>query len=387
MIGRAQCVAKNVRLEDFDVSVASMLKQGGIFALTQLRDKYPQLAYWISIAAAALDFIVKVFQKSPLRIVPTIVQTSDNQQGGGGYQSNYSSSSFSSSPGYQGSSNSPGSGQQQQPVKISLYAESQPTGDSFVTAYPIVVHKWQQEPDAEVISLYPPVLAEPCLHVGTNILKNTNLTEDPMTDTFTKDFKLVMSSSNGFRKEFPLRKNQGAGGWELNITNEDLNQIPKIKMTIESEITGTRGFNEIKSPKFDLPLSIGGSWQIKPESQKAFSVGGKRRITLLNTLGSCRCLQSVVYKPSFGGQFVFAANAKDNALEFSVDGREVSFELDTSSFQPGQGTLEVRTYGENAPTNLNLKLYPLPPEITDLKIAGGDKEATITGSRLEQGQA
>jgi hypothetical protein len=396
LIGRAQCVAKSVRIEDFDLSLASVLKQGGIFAMTQLRDKYPQLAYWISIAAAALDFIVKAFQKMPLRVVPAIIQTSDNLGQSSSYQSTYSSSYSSSS--YQAGNSTSGTlnNQAAQPVKISLYAESQPGDDQFVSAYPIVVHKWQQEPDPEVISLRPPVLAEPCLHTGMNLLKNSDLTADLSADNYTKDFKLVMSGGNGFRKEFPLKKNLGLGGWELNLTSEDLNSIPKVQMALEAEMTGMRGFNELKSPKFDLPLSTGASWQIVPESQRDFVAGGRRRITLRNTLGSCRCLQAVIYKPGFGGQFIFEANARsrNNQLEFSVDGREVSFEIDASSFQPGQGTLEIKTYGDPPTPQMNqgqqqsnilpIKLYPLPPIITDVKIAKGDKMAIITGERLEQ---
>ena len=388
-VNRAQCVAKNINLEDFDVSVMKMWQQGGVFLAAELQKKYPQIAYWINIAAAAIDFIVKVFQKSPLRIVPTIVQSSDNQSGA--YAGTYGTS-------YAYSNSSGSSAGNQQPVKLSLFAESQPNEGHFVTAYPIVVHKWQPEPDPEVISLYPPVLSTPCLQTGQNILKNTDISQAWSEDKYSRDFKLVMSSTNGFRKEFPLRKNIGLGGWELNLTAEDLNQIPKIGMTLESELVGLRGFNEIKSPKFDLPLAVGGSWEITHETQKDFSVGGKRKITLRNSMGSCRCLQRVIYKPSFGGQFVFEASADQNnphSLQFSADGREVSFEIETSSFQPGQGTLEIKTYGDNQTmmmnqqngNNLPLKLYPLPPNITNVKIAKGDREALLSGERLEQIQS
>lgn len=383
-VGRVQCIAQNVRLEDFDLSLGRMLQQGGIVIAAQLSQKYPQLAHWINIAAVAVDFIIKLTKKTPLRIVPTIVAASDAQVNGA-YQNNYSNN-------YSSSYNPSNPVQQNQPVKISLFAESQPDDSQFVTAFPVVIHKWQSEADPEVISLSPPALLEPCLHAGQNILKNTDLSNDQLNDAFTRDYTLVMSSQNGFRKEFQLRKNVGLGGWELNITREDLNAFPKINMTLESVITGTRGFNEIKSPKFDLPIAAGGSWEIKPESQKEFAVGGKRRVTLKNSFGSCRCLQAVIYKPSFGGQFVFEANSNPNGsgynnqptgLQFSDDGREVSFEVDATNFQPGQGQLELRQYGGEV-VNLNLKLYPAPPQITEFKMRKGDTFAIIKGERLEQ---
>jgi hypothetical protein len=85
-------------------------------------------------------------------------------------------------------------------------------------------------------------------------------------------------------------------------------------------------------------------------------------------------------------------------LQYSADGREVSFEIDATSFQPGNGTLEIKTYGgDNQPSqfnqsptsgqsgnNLTIKLYPAPPVIADIKARRGDREVLITGDRLEQ---
>lgn len=384
-VNRTQCVAKNINLDDFDISIMKMWQQGGVYLAAELQRKYPQIAHWINIAAVAIDFIVKVFQKSPLRIVPTLIQSNDPQNGYG----NTTTGVYGTYSPNQSKSNNPAQ------IKISLFAENQPNETNFVTAYPIVVHRWESEPDPEVISLNPPVLSAPCLFAGQNILKNTDLSQSWSEDNYTRDFKLILSSANGFCKEFPLKKNIGLGGWELNITAEELNQIPKVNMALESQIIGMRGFNEIKSPKFDLPLSVGGRWEISSESQKNFTVGGKRTVTLRNSLGSCRCLERVIYKPSFGGQFVFESSLDTNhpsALKFSGDGGEVSFKIDTTSFQSGQGTLEIKTYGDGQGMQMNqmntnqlsLKLYPLPSNITNIKIARGDREALLTGERLEQ---
>lgn len=394
-VGRAQCVAKNVRIEDLDISITKMWQQGGVFLAAQLAEKYPQLAYWINIAAMAIDFIVKAFRKTALRIVPTVVSSQELYFNGYSFQPvnpynnsynnsyNYPSYSGNYSPGMSNINNASSFNRL---TKISVFAENPPNDNSFVTAFPVVLHKWQAEPDPEVIELPTPSLLEPCLHTGLNILKNTDLSEEWVNDTFTRDFKLVVNSSNGFRKEFFLRKNVGMGGWELNITPQDFASIPKVNMALEAEVTGTRGFNEIKSRKFDLPIAMGGTWAIKAESQKSFAVGGKRRIVLQNSLGTCRCLQTVIYKPSTGGQFVFEANGKENGLQFSEDGREAYFELDATYFKPGQGTLEIRTFaGENA--NIPIKLYPQLPLLTEVKIAKGDNQAILIGERIEQIQA
>lgn len=377
-MGRIQCVAKSVRFEDFDISVSRMLQQGGILAAAQLSQKYPQIAYWINIAAVALDFILKLTRKSPLRIVPTVITTNGAVPQNFSSQQNYQQGTmpqqqFLPMPnGVSGKS-----------VKISLYAESPPSDSGFVTAYPLVVSKWQANTDPEIISLPTPVLMDQCLHAGQNILKSTDLMNDWMSDNFTREFELVISATNGFRKEFPLKKNVGMGGWELNLTKEDLNSFPKISMSLSSMIVGKRGFNEVQSPKFDLPVPTGSSWEINDQSQKGFAVGGKRLVTLRNTLGNCRCLQAVVYKPSFGGEFVFEAGNRENGLIYSIDGKEVSLEIDTTGFQPGAGQLELRQFGGET-SSLPINLFPPPPQINDVKMARGDSRAVIYGERLEQ---
>ncbi len=370
-MGRVQCVARSVRIEDFDLSVSRMLQQGGVFAAAQLTQRYPQLAFWINIAAAALDFILKITNKTPLKIVPTVISTTETPAQNAMYQNNMAAAS---------------SVRPADSVKISLFAESQPMDKGFVTAYPLVVNKWQANADPEVISLPVPALTESCLHPGQNVLRSADLLTDWMADNFTKDFQLVISSSNGFRKTFPLKKNIGLSGWELNVTKDELNTIPKINMTLEAVITGKRGFNEIQSPKFPLPLMAGGEWTIDPQSQRAFMSGGKRIITLKNQFGNCRCLQSVVYRPAFGGPFIFAANSKENGLIFSPDLKEVSFEVDATNFPGGPGQLELVQFGGET-INLSLNLYPPPPNITNLKIAKGDNQAIIIGERLDQIQA
>lgn len=363
LIGRAQCIAKNVRLEDFDFSVGNLLKQGGMFAATQLRDRYPQLAYWINLAATAIDFIVRAFQKNPLRIVPTI----------------FSAASYV--PMNAGVSPANAAGANTASVKLSLFAEAPPSESGTVTAYPLVVHRWQAEPDETSIKLYAPELAEPCLHAGQNILKDLNLSADASTDAFAKNFKLALGADG---KTFPLKKNIGLGGWELNLTRDDLNLLSRQQSSLEATVIGVRGFSEIKSPVFSLALPMRGNYEIKAETQNALAAGAKRIVTIRNASGDCRCLQTVTYRSASGASFVYEASAAaKNSFRYSSDGKEVSFELDATNLQPGAGALELKNYGGEI-SNLNLKLYPPAPEITDFKINAGDREGILTGNRLEQ---
>ncbi len=371
-VSRAQCVAKNVRLEDFDFSVGRMLQQGGILAVTRLVQKYPHLAYWINVAAAAADLIIKITKKTPLRIVPTLAQPKSD---GNNQYEQYSYGGY----GDQNQSNAP----IQQ--KISLFAEKSPTDNDFVTAFPIVLHKWQADPDPEVIALPVPRLLEPCLHAGANVLKNTDISYDWLHDDYARDFKLIMSAENGFAREFRLRKDLGISGWVLMINPQDMQSFPKIRMTLTAKIVATRGFNQIESEEFPIPLAGNGEWEISDQSKSAFAVGGKQRLVIKNTQGSCRCLQSVTYRPSFGGEFRFSANASENPLKFTKNGAEAWFDLDTTYFQPGQGSLEFRTFGiEQQPQTIEIQLYPAPPEIRSVNVHKGDNRLILEGDRLEQ---
>ncbi len=366
LMGRVQCVARSVKIEDFDISVGRMLQQGGIFAASQLAQKYPQIAFWINIAAAALDFIIKITNKAPLKIVPTVVTSNENTGIVNTGMANLGmANTFADAP-----------------IKISLFAETQPNDNGFVTAYPLVFHKWQPQADPNLINLPMPVLMDSCLHAGQNIIRTTDVVNDWMTDAFTKDFQLTIYSPNGFQKDFPLKKNVGFGGWDLTLTKEDLNVIPKINMQLAGKITGKRGFNRIQSPDFNVAITPINGWTVELNSQKSFTVGGKRVITLTNQNGNCRCLETVVYKPAFGGEFVFDSKR----LMYSPDNKDVSFEVDTANFPSSVGQLELRQYGGDS-INLNLNLYPAPPNVTNVKVAKGDTQATIIGERIEQVKA
>ncbi len=369
-ITRARCVAQNVRLEDFDLSVNRILQQGGLIAATKLVERYPQLAYWINIAAAAADIILKILKKTPLKIVPTMIQSRGNNQynRGSSYRARRTQTQFAIPP--------------QQ--KISVYAEQSPTEGGFVTAFPIVLHKWQESPDPDVISIRTPRLLEPCLHVGPNILRNTDIAYDWLRDPFAREFRVIMSAENGFEREFLLTKNIGISGWMLNLTQQDMAAFPNTRMNLEARLVATRGFNRIESKRFPVPISGGGKWEIAKESQNEFSVGGKRRVVIRNTMGSCRCLQSVKYVPSTGGVFSFTTKSSNNPLRFNTDDTEASFEIDTEYFTPGKGKILLQAYGSQRQQTIPITLFPEAPKITKLTAHKGDKMVIIEGERIEQ---
>ncbi|MFV0389956.1 MAG: hypothetical protein ACK5NT_14525 [Pyrinomonadaceae bacterium] len=353
-IGRVQCVSQSVNIADLDFSISKMFQQGGVLLASQLAQRYPQLAIWINIAATAIDFIARVTNKAPLKLIPTIINTSPLTQ---------------VLPGQPPTSSG----------KFSLFAESQPSDNQFVTAYPIVFNKWQATDDPKVIGLPLPVLMDSCLHVGQNIVRTTDVINDWMNDRFTRDFKLTLVAQNGFQKKFDIKKNIGFGGWELELTKEQLDSIPKINMILEGFVSGSRGFNQIESPRFRVQMGSVDGWQLENTSKLSFSVGGKRRVTLRNETGNCHCLATVEYKPGFGGEFVF--NSRE--FQYSPDDKELSFEIDTTNFSPDSGTLVLHQFGGEIKT-IPIVLFDTPPSVSNVSLAKGDRKVTLFGDRLEQ---
>jgi hypothetical protein len=256
-------------------------------------------------------------------------------------------------------------------VRISLFAETSPNsgGGGFVTAYPLVVHKWQPESDPEVIEFPAPLLAESCLHPGQNILRSADVMNDWLSDNFALDFKLTVNLSDGSRKEFPLRKNIGLSGWEFSLTIGDLTSLSLSSTPLQAVITGRRGFNELRSRKFELPLQAPAEWEIESASRQNPSSNAKTTVTLKTQAGGCACLEAVILKrpgASARGEKAgavvktFAVNGKDNDLKISPDGATVTFEIDAAQIKPGPLEVELRYYSGSS-SSLALDLTPAEP--------------------------
>jgi hypothetical protein len=292
----------------------------------------------------AIDFILKFTKKTSIRIIPAIVSSPDNPLY---FQNNY----YQPNNYYNGQN---GQYQYQQPVaqaayqntptstsntKVSLYANMQPNDRDFLTVYAFVPHKWQPNADPEIFNLYAPQMTEPCLHAGRNILRNTDMRIEWLSDNFSRNFKLQLYDDNGWKKEFDLKKNLGLNAWEADISKDDMAMIPKNSIPLKAKIVGTRGFSPIDSPEFKVPISTGGSWEaeIKP------SENGKSRVVLRKLTGDMLCSQNVIYKPVGSQSVIFPLVKDNNFVKFNSDNTEVSFELDAALSKPE--SIQIQQFG------------------------------------------
>ncbi len=343
---RAQCVSKNIRLEDLNFSVTQMLLQGGLFAVNQLMQAYPQLSKWIALAAVAVDFFMKMTGRVGIKIIPAIVSSPDNplyfQNGYGQFQNSpqtYGQQMPVQNNFAQGGNNSTSSGNS---GRVSLYANSQPTTREYVTVYAFVPHKWQANAEPDIYSIYTPQMNEPCIHAGRNILRNSDLRLEWLADTFTRDFKLLLSDKNGWKKEFELKKNLGLNSWEAELSKEEVAMLPKTSVPFDAKITGKRGFTDISSETFPMPISNGGTWEaeIKPAGET------KKIVTLRKIAGESKCSQNIIFKPGTGQQVIFPIVRDNSFLKFSEDGNTITFEMDSANPQISTGdAVDIQLFG------------------------------------------
>lgn len=349
LAAKAQCLSRNVRIEDLNYSVGRMLAQGGLVALNQLRMSHPEISKWIALVAVAVDFFLKITNRTAIRIIPAVISTPENPIF---VQNGYNSRTSYNPTGnyYQPNATSFAPANQTNSSKVSLLANYQPTDREFVTVYAYVPHKWQPEPDPKITDLYAPQMVAPCLHSGKNILRNTDLRVEWLTDTFTRDFKMILTDNENWTKEFPLRKNLGLNAWEVDFTKEDLAALPK-KEGFFAKISGKRGFSGIESPMFTVPISNGINWEASIESVSS----GKNMVTLKRTSGEAKCSQTIIYKSSGGQPVIFPITKENNILNISEDKSEIKFEIEKTNSQGITDTIQIQQFGGEL---LNVKLKP-----------------------------
>ena len=173
------------------------------------------------------------------------------------------------------------------------------------------------------------------------ILRNLDLRLEWLADTFTKDFKLVLSDKNGWKKEFELNKNLGLNAWEVELSKEDLALLPKTSVPFDAKITGRRGFTDVQSESFLVPVSNGAMWEskIKPLSEN------KKLVTLHKISGDCNCEQIIIFKPAVGQQVVLPMVKENSFLKFSDDGKTISFEIDSANPQSIGDNIQMQLFG------------------------------------------
>lgn len=139
-------------------------------------------------------------------------------------------------------------------------------------------------------------------------------------------------------------------------------------------VRGKWGFDDWEGPHYLLHSSMSGKWKVPVSDELALVVG--REDTLHIEGVSTLCVQDVKHAVGGSSQLPLTwKSEKENILEVSVPMKDAS---------PGPVKIAVRQYGLDKPDTLTLTAYSEAASLTRLSFSAGDKEAELTGTRLDE---
>ena len=169
--------------------------------------------------------------------------------------------------------------------------------------------------------------------------------------------------------ELPLKVDPSEGGFVLGHPAPPLSGGQLIGV-----VHGKWGFDDWEGPHFHLRAAAPGKWTVLASDQSALVVGRDDALHIEgeNTL----CVDKVEEERS--GTSPLALNWKSpkaNVLEMTVPLKDSA---------PGPVTLNIRQFGLANPDKVTLLAYSEAASLERLTLSSGDKEATLTGTRLDE---
>lgn len=146
----------------------------------------------------------------------------------------------------------------------------------------------------------------------------------------------------------------------------------------EAELTGVLrgrwGFDAWEGPRFRFHAAQGGKWTMPAADQSALVVG---RDDLLHIVGDSTLCVDHVEMQADGNPPVRLAfkSSQPESLEVTVPLKDA---------QPGSIALKVYQYGLEKPDALALNSYGEAASLEKMELSAGDKEAILTGTRLDE---
>jgi hypothetical protein len=169
--------------------------------------------------------------------------------------------------------------------------------------------------------------------------------------------------------ELPLKVDPSEGGFVLGHPAPPLSGGQLIGV-----VHGKWGFDDWDGPHFHLRAAAPGKWTVLASDQSALVVGRDDALHIEgeNTL----CVDKVEEERSGTSPLALIwKSPKANALELTVPLKDSA---------PGPVTLNIRQFGLANPDKVTLIAYSEAASLDRLTLSSGDKEATLTGTRLDE---
>ncbi len=143
---------------------------------------------------------------------------------------------------------------------------------------------------------------------------------------------------------------------------------------LTAELRGKWGFDDWEGPTFHLFAPDPGKWALEASDQSALVVGREDTLHLVGEGG--QCVQQI--------QAQIEKRKPVNLPWTSPKPDTLQFKLPLDSASPGTVELAVFQYGLKKPDRLKMTAYDAAASLEGLTLSAGDKQATLTGTRLDE---
>ena len=188
---------------------------------------------------------------------------------------------------------------------------------------------------------------------------------------YAHDITLTFTGTNGKSINLPAKANAARGGYVVDTSNLDTSSLGD---TVHASLQGYWGFTPYTGPGFQLKNAHSNTWALADNGAQGVIVGRQETIHL--QAESTSCIDTIMLKDPSGKEL----KAEWKAL--SPNKLEVKLPLQDS--QPGSVSLMVTQYGVEQAQTIAMQGFTDAGHIDGFMLHAGDKQGTLTGSRLDE---
>ena len=182
--------------------------------------------------------------------------------------------------------------------------------------------------------------------------------------SYARDMRLRVTTPTG-AVDLPVSADAAQGGFV--VGDERPTMMPAARMT--GRLHGSWGFADFEGPEFRLVAPTAAAWDA---GTATLVVGREAPIAL--TGGVADCVADVRLE----------RDGVERAVPFTVTGDALALKVPLTDLKPGPLVLSVRSYGVAEPQRLTLRAYAEASRIDGLVLHEGDREGSLSGTRLDQ---
>lgn len=187
---------------------------------------------------------------------------------------------------------------------------------------------------------------------------------------YARDMKLALQASSGETVDLPVTARADRGGYVL-PSSADLPVA--FKGAAQGHLHGYWGFDRFEGPDFTLQLPDDHGWKVEGEAP-ALVVGRDNALLLKGSAPAC--VESVTIRQGDGPA---------QSIGWKVQGRDgLALTLPLTDRKPGMLDIAVKYRGVAQASTVALRSYAQASRLDDLLIHAGDRDALLSGQRLDQ---